>query len=251
MATNLDEMEDATRPLIERTLSSLMREMLDQYEADDIVGLPTDARERTLEMLSATYATAMRMGGQPMIDELKDCFPFLETKQDEDDLFQQFIDQFIEQYGAQKVAQILETTRKQIMAVISEGQREGLGIEEIANMLREAIPEFSKVRSRVIARTETHASSQFAQYRMAQRSTRPLVKRWSSVEDTRTRSFIEDDTYDHRVMDGQRVALEQPFMVPTIFGTREPLMFPGDPNGTAGNIINCRCAMTFRRADRD
>ena len=251
MALDLDEIEAEARPQIERTLSALMRDMVDSYEDADFVGLPADANQQVLDMLGETYSTAMRMAGQPMIDGLKDCFPQFETKQDEDDLFQQFIDEFIERYGAAKVQQILETTRKQIMSVISEGQSEGLGVEEIARLLREAIPEFSRVRSRVIARTEAHGSSQYAQFRTAQQSTRPLVKQWNSVDDTRTRSFIEDDEYDHRVMDEQRVALEQPFMVPTIFGTREPLMFPGDPAGTAGNVINCRCSTTFRRADRE
>jgi hypothetical protein len=250
MAVNLDKLEQETAPLIDRTLTGLMRHMLRQYEAEDIVALPTDARERVIEMLADVYGVSMREAGQPVIDGLKDCFPQLETKQDEDDLFQRLIEQFIEQYGGAKVQQILETTRKQINAVIREGQREGLGVEAIAKMMREAIPEFSRIRSRVIARTETHGSSQFAQYRTAQQSTRPLVKQWNSVIDTRTRAFIEDDKFDHRVMDGERVALEQPFMVPTIFGTKEPLMFCGDPNGSAGNIINCRCAMTFKRADR-
>lgn len=251
MAIDLDAMEDATSPLIKRTLTALMEEMVDGYVANDFVGLPADARERTIDMLRDTYEVAVRMGGKPVIDGMKDCFPHLQTKQEEDDLFQQFIDQYIERFGSQKILQILETTRKQVMSVIREGQREGLGIEEIAKMLREAIPAFSRVRSRVIARTETHGSSQYAQYRTAQQSTRPLVKVWNSVEDTRTRSFINDDDYNHRVMDEQQVAMEQPFMVPTIFGTREPLMYCGDPAGTAGNIINCRCSMTFRRADRD
>ena len=136
------------------------------------------------------------------------------------------------------------------MEVIREGQREGLGVEEIAKALRQAVPEFSRYRSRVIARTETHGSSQYGQMRTAMQSTRPLVKMWNSVEDSRTRTFAEDDDYDHREMDGQTVAMEQPFMVPTIFGTREPIMYPGDPAGTAGNVINCRCSVTFRRADR-
>lgn len=250
MATDLDEMEDATRPLIERTLSSIMRDIVDQYEADDIAALPPDGRERVLDMLRKTYETSMRMGGQPMIEGMKDCFPHLQTKQEEDDLFQQFIEEYIERFGAQKVQQILETTRRQIMEVIREGQREGLGVEEIAKALRQAVPEFSRYRSRVIARTETHGSSQYGQVRTAMQSTRPLVKIWNSVEDTRIRTFAEDDNYDHRVIDGQTVAMEQPFMVPTIFGTREPIMYPGDPAGTAGNVINCRCSVTFRRADR-
>jgi uncharacterized protein with gpF-like domain len=250
MAIDLDAMEDATRPLIERTLSSIMRDIVDQYEADDIAALPPDGRERVLDMLRKTYETSTRMAGQPMIEGMKDCFPHLQTKQEEDDLFQQFIEEYIERFGAQKVQQILETTRRQIMEVIREGQREGLGVEEIAKALRQAVPEFSRYRSRVIARTETHGSSQYGQMRTAMQSTRPLVKIWNSVEDSRTRTFAEDDDYDHRVIDGQTVAMEQPFMVPTIFGTREPIMYPGDPAGTAGNVINCRCSVTFRRADR-
>lgn len=250
MAIDLDAMEDATRPLIQRTLSSIMRDIVDRYEADDIAALPPDGRERVLDMLRKTYEKSMRMAGQPMIEGMKDCFPHLQTKQEEDDLFQQFIEEYIERFGAQKVQQILETTRRQIMEVIREGQREGLGVEEIAKALRQAVPEFSRYRSRVIARTETHGSSQYGQMRTAMQSTRPLVKIWNSVEDTRTRTIAEDDDYDHRVIDGQTVAMEQPFMVPTIFGTREPIMYPGDPAGTAGNVINCRCSVTFRRADR-
>lgn len=251
MAIDLDALEDETRPLIERTLTSLMRDMVETYEAADFVGIPPNARERVLEMLSETYRLSMRMGGEPILTDLKDCFTHLETKQTADDLFQMFIDDFIQRYGAVKVTQILETTRKQIMSAISEGQREGLSVEQIAKGLREAIPEFGRVRSRLIARTETHGSSQYAQYRTAQQSTRPLVKIWNSVEDTRTRSFIGDDRFDHRVMDEQKVAMEQPFMVPTIFGTKEPLMYCGDPAGSPANIINCRCSMTFKRANRD
>jgi uncharacterized protein with gpF-like domain len=247
---DLDKMEDATQPLIERTLTALMRDIVDRYEADDIAAIPPDGRERVENMLREIYATAMRMGGQPMIEDMKDCFPHLQTKQEEDSLFQRFIEEFIEQFGAQKVQQILETTRRQIMEVIRDGQREGFGVEQIAKALRKAIPEFSAYRSRVIARTETHGSSQYGQMRTAMQSTRPLVKMWNSVEDARTRTIMDDDNYDHRIMDGERVAMEQPFMVPTIFGTREPIMYPGDPSGTAGNVINCRCSVTFRRADR-
>lgn len=84
---DLDEMEDATRPLIERTLSGVMGEIIARYEADDIAALPPDGREQVEDMLRETYATAMRMGGQPMIEGMKDCFPHLQTKQEEDSLF--------------------------------------------------------------------------------------------------------------------------------------------------------------------
>ncbi len=251
MATDLEEMEEAATPIVSKTLTSLMRDMLAQYESDDMVSLPTDASERVGKMLNDVYEIAMRETGQNLVDDLKDCFPQLETKQDEESLFEKLVAEYLERFGAAKIFQITETTRKQIMGVINEGQKEGLGSQQIADLVRAAIPSFSRSRSMLIARTETHGSSQFASLRTAQQSTRPLVKTWNSVEDARTRSILMDDTHDHRVIDGQRVALEQSFMVPTIFGTKEPLLYPGDPNGTAGNVINCRCSMTFRRASRE
>jgi hypothetical protein len=40
----------------------------------------------------------------------------------------------------------------------------------------------------------------------------------------------------HAEAHGQRVKREEPFLV-----GGESLMFPGDPTGSAGNVINCRC----------
>jgi hypothetical protein len=250
MATELDEMEAATQPLIERTLTAMMREMLADYDADRIVKLPDDAGERVLSMLRQTYDTAMRMAGQPMIEDMKDCFPHLQTKQDADDLYDKMIEDYIERYGAAKVVQINQTTRLQIMDTIRRGQREGLSVPQISGLLREAIPQFSRRRAAVIARTETHGSSQYGSMRTAQTSTEPMVKKWNSTEDARTRTIFDDDRYDHLDADGQTVAMEQPFMIRTIMGTKEPIMFPGDPAASAGNVINCRCAVSFRRADR-
>lgn len=56
-------------------------------------------------------------------------------------------------------------------------------------------------------------------------------KRWRSRHDDRVRS-------SHRKADGQAVGLDEPFRV----GGAE-LMYPGDPSGPAGEILNCRCEM--------
>jgi uncharacterized protein with gpF-like domain len=42
--------------------------------------------------------------------------------------------------------------------------------------------------------------------------------------------------------------MNDPFMVPSEHGP-EPLAFPGDPAGSPGNIINCRCAIAYIPAD--
>lgn len=58
-----------------------------------------------------------------------------------------------------------------------------------------------------------------------------IVKTWVAVGDNKTR-------HSHKVADGQTVDFDKPFIV-----DGEELMQPGDPNGSAGNIINCRCTM--------
>ena len=51
-------------------------------------------------------------------------------------------------------------------------------------------------------------------------------KRWVTVGDSRVRAA-------HAAADGQEVPLGSPFVVE----------YPGDPHGSAGNVINCRCVM--------
>ena len=58
-----------------------------------------------------------------------------------------------------------------------------------------------------------------------------MVKEWVSVDDNRTREA-------HHHADGQVVPLDEPFIV-----DGEELMYPGDINGSASNVINCRCTM--------
>lgn len=63
----------------------------------------------------------------------------------------------------------------------------------------------------------------------------PLVaaKTWVSVGDERVRPA-------HAEADGQTVALDAPFIV-----DGEELQTPGDPDGSDGNIINCRCSAAY------
>jgi uncharacterized protein with gpF-like domain len=69
-----------------------------------------------------------------------------------------------------------------------------------------------------------------------------LRKRWLSARDRRTRRNPPDD-YDHVEADGQERALDEPFLV-----SGELLDHPGDPSGSAGNVINCRCAVIIEAA---
>lgn len=56
-----------------------------------------------------------------------------------------------------------------------------------------------------------------------------VVKEWIAILDSKTRS-------NHAQADGQIVPVNESFSV-----GGESLRYPRDPNGSAGNIINCRC----------
>lgn len=235
---------------IKRAIRSAMAGAAEVYAATREVVLPADARDGIVAALRQTWRDAVRRGGAPLIGEFKDCYAHLETKA-QDDLFEQIVDEYIRIYGGRAITLISDTTRKQVMALIDQGVKDGLGVDAIVKSIRGSIPGIASLRAHIIARTETHAASNYGAMGVAKASGRPLRKTWVSVHDHRTRDFGEGDRivdmFNHRIMDGVTVGMDDPFMVPNKMASVDPLMFPGDPNGSAGNIILCRCVMQFRR----
>lgn len=85
-----------------------------------------------------------------------------------------------------------------------------------------------------IARTQTTRLENLARidaYKVGDKLGYEMVKTWVAVGDNRTRPA-------HKHADGQTVPIDEPFIV-----DGEKLMYPGDKNGSAGNVINCRCTM--------
>ena len=66
---------------------------------------------------------------------------------------------------------------------------------------------------------------------MARETGLVMMKNWEATPDERTRAW-------HRGVES--VPLDDPFIV-----DGEELQVPGDPAGSAGNVINCRCTITY------
>lgn len=94
-------------------------------------------------------------------------------------------------------------------------------------------------RAKTVSVTEVHRAWNFgalaASMRAQNRFGGQINKRWDARDDSKTRPA-------HDRADGQTVPINQPFIV-----NLEPLMMPGDPAGTPGNVINCRCKSLFSR----
>lgn len=121
---------------------------------------------------------------------------------------------------------------------IAAGVTLGEGIPELASRVDEVLSttdtERWPNRAVVVARTETmgalNASRTDAFQALAEEDEEGEYERiWLATLDTRTRKA-------HRDVDGDRAPVGEPFEVGGEF-----LMFPGDPSGSASNVINCRC----------
>lgn len=148
-------------------------------------------------------------------------------------------------YGVSRAAKIINSTAAGLSREVLRGQRRGLSKAEIARNILNKLPQTVANRARIIAATEVHSAAQFGMHHEATRSGRSLTKTWITVEDDRVRDFSGGAQYSHRLMHNKRAGLERSFSVPSRDGSSELLRFPGDPNGSAGNIINCRCTVVY------
>ncbi len=136
--------------------------------------------------------------------------------------------------AGEKVKQLYGTTRAILQAVLEKGIASGESIEEMVSEVDESYQ--ASERTQTIAETEVVAASNFGSVEAAKASDMALNKVWMSMHDARTRP-------DHADADEQEVGMDEPFVV-----GGEALMYPGDPAGSAGNIINCRCTIYYTSA---
>jgi uncharacterized protein with gpF-like domain len=140
---------------------------------------------------------------------------------------------FMRSYCAQRVTDINKTTRKRIQYVIDRGIEDEIGRQGITKKLMAISAIQSRHRARLIAATETHSGMSFAIHQAAKTERIIREHEWMTAHDERVRR-------PHVLADGQRVPIGTPFSV-----GGEQLDHPGDPKGSAANIIRCRCVEIF------
>ena len=102
-----------------------------------------------------------------------------------------------------------------------------------AKMLRQQFDKYNKYQAERLVRTEATNAANAATMQSAQDifPGADMQKEWISASDERTRAA-------HREANGQIVDFNKPFIV-----KGEELMRPGDPRGSASNVVNCRCSV--------
>lgn len=132
-----------------------------------------------------------------------------------------------------RLGEDINLLKRKITAQISRGVATGMSYSQMAQQLAgyTKIGYNNAVR---ITRTEGHRiqqeSTMDACYAARERGA-DVVKQWDATMDANTRE-------SHQMVDGEIRALDEKFS--------NGLMYPGDPSGSAAEVINCRCVLLQR-----
>jgi hypothetical protein len=148
---------------------------------------------------------------------------------------------FLEQGLTNLVNGITSTTKETIRKVLIQGMQEGWSIMQMMKEIEKS--GINIYRAELIARTETTRAANQGAMLGAISTGLQTMKEWIAITDDRTRRIPRND-YDHLHMDGKTTPIDQPFTVPGLRSI-DIMEFPGDPNGSAGNVCNCRCTVGF------
>jgi len=125
------------------------------------------------------------------------------------------------------LTQINKTTFDALKDEFEASLTAGEGREALISRIQQLYGDVRKARAGTIARTEVHNSTQYGTlqgYKQAGMTT----KIWVAVMDGSTRD-------SHVAVDGEERPIDRPFS--------NGLMMPGDPKGSAEEVINCRCVI--------
>jgi len=141
--------------------------------------------------------------------------------------------EFLMIHGALKVKEVDETTINLIRRLLVKYQSQGLSVIDQARQMVKDLSNasYNKNRALVIARTESTTAANYTSLTAGKEANYETEKEWLSIEDNRTRD-------SHRVANGDKAGMDEFFIV-----NGEEMLYPGDPNGSASNIISCRCSV--------
>lgn len=126
-------------------------------------------------------------------------------------------------------------TFRMVQGILQEGYESGASIGELEKEIRGLFGRMSSGRAITIARTEMSSAYNGGEFAAFKQGEIPK-KKWISTPDAYIRTYENGDEFDHKLADGESVETNAHFQQ-----TGEPLLHPGDPAGSAGNVINCRC----------
>lgn len=234
-------------PLFQKDILKLLRKINSEFEEQYIANQTViDANEFKAEMMAVLAVNYKKITNK---------FKFNIRESFEDKVSEEVnaqinndINKYIKDMSNIKSDFILDTTNKDInnelLIAIVGAIEEGTQIidKEIAKQTKKELNEKAIGRSNIIAISETENAAESskeieATILIAAGITLDGVNLRENLRDVWMTILDERTRIDHAIADGQQKFPEESFFV-----GGELLRFPGDPQGSPGNIINCRCS---------
>lgn len=129
---------------------------------------------------------------------------------------------------------LTQTSLKKIAQLVIKAQGEGLTVEAATQTIFDKLTSLGVTRSRTFARTEMAKVENFGQLEGYKQTQIVERKGWlcAFVPDSRDSHIAADAEYS-----ANPIALDEPFNV-----GGDSMQYPGDPGGSAANVVNCLCA---------
>lgn len=132
--------------------------------------------------------------------------------------------------STERVAAVNQVTQRKIAATLRSGLDQGEPLQQLTDRISDVLGE-SRARALRIARTQTAGALNTGRH-AAMVAAGNDGKGWITSGDDHVRQAHRQAGLDYAAA----IPIEQPFIV-----GGERLMYPGDPSGSAANIVNCRC----------
>ncbi len=149
--------------------------------------------------------------------------------------FEVLLEYFLLNEALRRIVGISDKTRSDIRNVIILGYRDDLTLPQISsNIEKLLVGSRARNRAATIARTETHSTASYANEEITKSLGIPNQKKiWLATNDPRTR-------ISHTIVSGTEIGIDEKFTV-----GNAKMKYPGDPEGGAANVINCRCVVLY------
>jgi hypothetical protein len=141
--------------------------------------------------------------------------------------------EYLRLHGIKFVSDISNTTREEIIRILQSAITEGWSETRIIDSLLNS--RMHRARAERIARTETTRAINAGILLAAAAVPYEVRKEWITAEDERVRGR----PFSHVALHGRSIPIE------LSFNNGENIRFPGDPNASASNVINCRCVLNI------
>ena len=212
-----------------------------------------DGIENLRSILMELYKRVISVFGARVFEALEKSAMVYSHKAIQDE-FQTIIDRWIVVHAAEEVVLITATRKKILKAIIKKGLDDHKSYRDIAKSISKHVTPLntSSVMKRAwrITRTECHTVAIKSMNEAMETTRLKYMRQWVSAKDERTRGHVKrgkkkKSKFDHFHRYPRGADMETIEKDGIYVGSGEPLKFPGDPDGSAGNIINCRCVETF------